>query len=63
MVYDLDMIKKVYAKFPERIEAARKVVGKPLTLSETIELRGSIKDEKLQKLMQKSLQRAMEKKK
>ncbi len=36
MVYDLDMIKKVYAKFPERIEAARKVVGKPLTLSEKI---------------------------
>ena len=30
---------------------------------ETIELRGSIKDKKLQKLMQKSLQRAMEKKK
>ncbi|MBP6090647.1 MAG: aconitate hydratase, partial [Crocinitomicaceae bacterium] len=36
MVFDLDMIKKVYAKFPERIEAARKVVGKPLTLSEKI---------------------------
>lgn len=36
MVFDLDMIKKVYAKFPERIEAARKVVGRPLTLSEKI---------------------------
>ncbi|MES2799380.1 MAG: aconitate hydratase [Bacteroidota bacterium] len=36
MVFDLDMIRKVYAKFPERIEAARKVVGKPLTLSEKI---------------------------
>jgi aconitate hydratase len=36
MVFDLDMIKAVYAKFPERIEAARKVVGKPLTLSEKI---------------------------
>lgn len=36
MVFDLDMIKKVYAKFPERIEAARKIVGKPLTLSEKI---------------------------
>jgi aconitate hydratase len=36
MVFDLEMIKKVYAKFPERIEAARKVVGKPLTLSEKI---------------------------
>ncbi len=33
MVFDLDMIKKVYANFPSRIEAARKVVGKPLTLS------------------------------
>ena len=32
MVFDLDMIKKVYAKFPERIDAARKVVNKPLTL-------------------------------
>jgi aconitate hydratase len=30
------MIKKVYAKFPERIDAARKVVNKPLTLSEKI---------------------------
>ena len=36
MVFDLDVIKKVYAKFPERIDAARKVVNKPLTLSEKI---------------------------
>lgn len=36
MVFDLDMIKAVYARFPERIAAARKVVGKPLTLSEKI---------------------------
>jgi len=36
MVFDLDMIKKVYALFPERIEAARKIVGKPLTLTEKI---------------------------
>lgn len=35
-VFDLDMIKAVYAKFPERIAAARKVVGKPLTLAEKI---------------------------
>jgi aconitate hydratase len=35
-VFDLNMIKKVYEKYPERIEAARKVVGKPLTLSEKI---------------------------
>ena len=36
MVFDLDMIKKVYAKFPERIQAAREITGKPLTLSEKI---------------------------
>ncbi len=30
------MIKEVYAKYPERIEAARKAVGKPLTLAEKI---------------------------
>ena len=36
MVFDLDMIKKVYERYPERIAAARVVVGKPLTLSEKI---------------------------
>ena len=36
MVFDLDMIKEVYAKYPERVAAARKVVGKPLTLAEKI---------------------------
>lgn len=36
MVFDLDMIKAVYARFPERVAAAREVVGKPLTLSEKI---------------------------
>lgn len=36
MAFDLDMIKAVYARFPERINAARKVVGKPLTLTEKI---------------------------
>ncbi len=36
MAFDIDMIKKVYEKYPERIEAARKVVGKPLTLAEKI---------------------------
>jgi aconitate hydratase len=35
-VFDLDMIKAVYDRFPERIAAARKAVGKPLTLSEKI---------------------------
>ncbi len=36
MVFDIEMIKTVYAKFPERIAAARKITGRPLTLSEKI---------------------------
>lgn len=36
MVFDLDMIKKVYERYPERIAAARQIVGKPLTLAEKI---------------------------
>jgi aconitate hydratase len=36
MAFDIEMIKQVYAKYPERIAAARKAVGKPLTLSEKI---------------------------
>jgi aconitate hydratase len=36
MVFDLEMIKAVYAKMDERIQAARRVVNKPLTLSEKI---------------------------
>ena len=36
MAFDLDMIKAVYAKFPSRVAAARKLVGKPLTLTEKI---------------------------
>ncbi|MBW7868269.1 MAG: aconitate hydratase [Brumimicrobium sp.] len=37
MVFDLDMIKRVYAQYPARIEATRKALGnKPLTLSEKI---------------------------
>ncbi|KYP15080.1 aconitate hydratase [Flavihumibacter sp. CACIAM 22H1] len=36
MVFDLEMIKKVYANFPGRVNAARKVVGRPLTLTEKI---------------------------
>ena len=35
-VFDIDMIRKVYAMYPERIAAARKVIGRPLTLSEKI---------------------------
>jgi aconitate hydratase len=36
MAFDIEMIKAVYAKFPSRVAAARKVVGRPLTLSEKI---------------------------
>ena len=36
MVFDLEMIKKVYANYPGRVTAARQVVGRPLTLTEKI---------------------------
>src|ERR1043165_931876 len=36
MVFDLDLIKKIYAALPEKIETARKLIGKPLTLTEKI---------------------------
>ena len=36
MVFDLGLIKKVYAEMPGKIAAARKLVGQPLTLSEKI---------------------------
>jgi aconitate hydratase len=36
MAFDIEMIKAVYERYPERIAAARKVVNKPLTLSEKI---------------------------
>lgn len=36
MLFDIEMIKEVYARYPERIEATRKAVGKPLTLAEKI---------------------------
>ncbi|MDP2187830.1 MAG: aconitate hydratase [Sphingobacteriaceae bacterium] len=36
MVFDLDMIKQVYDRFPARVAAARKAVNRPLTLTEKI---------------------------
>ncbi len=36
MAFDIEMIKSVYEKFPSRIAAARKAVGRPLTLTEKI---------------------------
>ncbi|MEH6656576.1 aconitate hydratase [Leeuwenhoekiella marinoflava] len=36
MAFDIDMIKSVYSKIAERVDAAREVTGKPLTLAEKI---------------------------
>ena len=36
MLFDLDLIKRVYSEMPEKIETARKLTGKPLTLAEKI---------------------------
>ncbi|MBM3417079.1 MAG: aconitate hydratase [Bacteroidetes bacterium] len=36
MVFDLGLIKKVYAELPAKLAAARRLLGKPLTLTEKI---------------------------
>lgn len=36
MAFDIDMIKKVYAEMPARVDKAREITGKPLTLAEKI---------------------------
>ena len=36
MAFDIEMIKTVYARLPERVAAARQALGRPLTLSEKI---------------------------
>ncbi|MFD0861214.1 aconitate hydratase [Sungkyunkwania multivorans] len=36
MAFDIEMIKKVYSQVAERVDAAREVTGKPLTLAEKI---------------------------
>ena len=36
MAFDIEMIKKVYAQMAERVDKAREITGKPLTLSEKI---------------------------
>jgi len=36
MAFDIEMIKRVYAGLPAKIEAARKTLGRPLTLAEKI---------------------------
>ena len=36
MVFDLDLIKKVYSELPSRVAAARNLLKRPLTLAEKI---------------------------
>ena len=36
MAFDVDMIKKVYERMADRVDSARSIVGRPLTLSEKI---------------------------
>src|SRR5260221_11466070 len=50
MVFDLDMIKKLYAAIPGRRAKARKAVNKPLTLSEKILYSHLHSDQKIENL-------------
>ena len=36
MAFDIDMIERVYSNIKERVDAAREITGKPLTLAEKI---------------------------
>jgi aconitate hydratase len=36
MIFDIDMIERIYARTPGRVKAARRLVGRPLTLTEKI---------------------------
>ncbi len=36
MAFDIDMIRKVYAELPSKIAAAKKIIGRPMTLTEKI---------------------------
>ncbi len=36
MAYDIEMIKKVYAEYPQKIQNLRKLIGRPVTLTEKI---------------------------
>jgi aconitate hydratase len=46
MAFDIEMIKKVYAEIPSKVEAARKLLGRPLTLTEKILYAHLHKDQK-----------------
>ncbi|MFZ6024659.1 MAG: aconitate hydratase [Bacteroidota bacterium] len=47
MAFDIEMIKKVYAEIPAKVEAARKALGRPLALSEKILFAHLHKDQQL----------------
>src|SRR5687767_10619313 len=36
MAFDIEMIKALYEKLPAKVETARKLIGRPLTLTEKI---------------------------
>ena len=36
MAFDIEMIKEVYSRMPQRVQAARNILGRPLTLTEKI---------------------------
>ena len=44
MIFDLDMLKRHYDGFAEKVDKAKEKIGKPLTLAEKIlyELRNSV---------------------
>ncbi|MGB3947741.1 MAG: aconitate hydratase [Bacteroidia bacterium] len=46
MAFDIEMIKEVYKNLPVKVEAARKLVGRPLTLTEKILYSHLHKDQK-----------------
>jgi aconitate hydratase len=49
MAFDIEIIKKVYAELPAKVEAARKALGRPLTLTEKILYSHLHADTKLEK--------------
>lgn len=36
MAFDIEMIRKVYSEMPAKVDAAKKALGRPLTLAEKI---------------------------
>ncbi len=48
MAFDIEMIKKVYAAMPGKIDAARNILGRPVTLAEKILYSHLFEDQKLE---------------